>query len=435
MPVKLTVESQTLSFETDVIGIGRNPDNQIALPNDARLAPLHAIIRYVNGRWIVESRDGGPIRVGNGRPTQFAWLNPGDVIHLTESGPQLVFEASSIGSSVLASSIPVQPKIPAILVPPPIPSIPNHTGNRTKTNPVGSGVQPVLKPGMIVENPSQNKPLATLVIGAASFLILVIAGFMFWPPSTKVIVSNRDTLTENDSSLAVLTGSEQTPSSPLQAIQALEPAEFLVLVGIGDMKSVELPRPHVLGVGWLWDDRTVVTSIEIGEAINEVVEESRNAGTPRQGCIMQGETFEVVDIRFLNVCPEISILKLKDSTGLPLPVRKQISLVTSKEVQRQLHLKKSFTYLSYGKLIRPQGVKGSHPFPLCEYDIDECQIQDRKAQFLFEGPKQYLKPNDSESRLEPGGLIFDDSQRIVGMTLSDSSIAWTETLDRALNAR
>jgi hypothetical protein len=109
--------------------------------------------------------------------------------------------------------------------------------------------------------------------------------------------------------------------------------------------------------------------------------------------------------------------------------------VSSKEIQRQLHLKKTFTYISYAKLTRPPGVTGSHPFPLCEYDTDECQIKDRKAQFLFETGKHFLKPNDAELRLEPGGLIFDDSQKILGMTLSDSSIVWTETLERALDAR
>ena len=109
------------------------------------------------------------------------------------------------------------------------------------------------------------------------------------------------------------------------------------------------------------------------------------------------------------------MLKIKDPTGLP--ARKQTSLVNSEKIQRQLHLKKNFTYISYGKLTRSQGVKGNHTFPLCEYDIDECQIKDRKAQFLFEGGKHFLKPNDAELRLEPGGLIFDDSQKILGMTL------------------
>ena len=433
MPVKLIVERQTLSFETDAIGIGRDPDNQVALPNDVRLAPLHAIIRHVNGRWIVESRDGGPIRVGNGRPTQFAWLNPGDVIHLTESGPQLVFEPSSQESSAPVPLKPVQTTPRAFESPPHIPFIPDLSGNKTKSNPSGSGVQPVLKPAKAHENQPQNKSFAMAAIGAVSFLILAAAGLMFLTPRSRTVVSDVKPHVEIGTQSNISAQPEPSVPLPVPTVQALEPAEFLVLVGIGDMKSEDRPRPHVLGVGWLWDDRTAVTSREIGEAINEVVEESRNAGTPRQGCVIQGVGFEVVEVRFSNVCSEISMLKLKDSTGLP--PHKQISLVNSEKIQRQLHLKKAFTYISYGKLKRPQGVKGNHSFPLCEYDTDECQIKDCKAQFLFETGKHFLKPNDAESRFEPGGLIFDDSQKVLGMTLSDSSIIWTETLERALDAR
>ncbi len=433
MPVKLIVERQTLSFETDAIGIGRDPDNQVALPNDARLAPLHAVIRHVNGRWIVESREGGPIRVGNGRPTQFAWLNPGDVIHLTESGPQLVFEPTSNELSGTVPSKPAQATVPAFLSPPHIPFIPDISGNKAKTNPTDSDKQPVLKPAKAVDNPPPKTTLAMPVIGAISFLILVGAGWAFWTSRSQAVVSNPNTHADNDPPLPVMLQPEANVNLPVSSVQALEPAEFLVVVGIGNMKSDD--RPHVLGVGWLWDDRTAVTSREIGEAINEVVDESRNAGSPRQGCVIQGVAFEVVEVRFSNICPEISILKLKDSTGLPLPARKQISLVGSKEIQRQLHLKKTFTYISYGKLTRPPGVKGNHPFPLCEYDTDKCQIKDRKAQFLFETGKHFLKPGDAEPRLEAGGLIFDDGQKVSGMTLSDSSIVWAETLERALDAR
>ena len=269
MPVKLIVERQTLSFETDAIGIGRDPDNQVALPNDARLAPLHAVIRHVNGRWIVESRDGGPIRVGNGRPTQFAWLNPGDVIHLTESGPQLVFEPSSNESSVAASSKPLQATAPAFASPPHIPFIPDVSGNKAKTNPTVSVKQPVLKPVKAVENPPPNKTLAMLVIGAISFLILVGAGWALWPPRSQTVVSNQNTRADDAPALPDMRQPEPNVNLPAPTIQALEPAEFLVVVGIGNMKSDD--RPHVLGVGWLWDDRTAVTSREIGEAINEVV--------------------------------------------------------------------------------------------------------------------------------------------------------------------
>jgi len=108
MSVLLTIDGQMFRPETEVISIGRGPANQVSLPNDARLAAEQAVLRNVAGRWIVESRDGGLIRVGNGRPTQFAWLNPGDVIHLTDAGPAMVFTPQVQGASVpqVATSAP-----------------------------------------------------------------------------------------------------------------------------------------------------------------------------------------------------------------------------------------------------------------------------------------------------------------------------------------
>jgi hypothetical protein len=92
MPIQLTIERQTRKFDSGTVGIGRGPENQFSLPDDLRLAPSHAILKPINNRWIIESRDGGPVRIGSGRPVQFAWLNSGDVIQLTEAGPELVFE-------------------------------------------------------------------------------------------------------------------------------------------------------------------------------------------------------------------------------------------------------------------------------------------------------------------------------------------------------
>src|SRR5262249_9213487 len=84
-----------------------------SLPHDERLAPLQAILKCVAGRWIVEAQGGGAVRVGNGRPAQFAWINPGDVIHLTESGPVLVFEPGSAAASPSAPAPIGQPGLPA----------------------------------------------------------------------------------------------------------------------------------------------------------------------------------------------------------------------------------------------------------------------------------------------------------------------------------
>jgi len=92
MPVHIKIEGRSVRCNTEVISIGRAQTNQISLPNEPHLARVQAVLRRVSGRWIVESQSSRLIRVGNGRPIQLAWLNPGDVIHLTESGPALTFQ-------------------------------------------------------------------------------------------------------------------------------------------------------------------------------------------------------------------------------------------------------------------------------------------------------------------------------------------------------
>ena len=112
MAVLFTIDGQTVRCSAEVISIGRAPTNQISLPDDVRLASVHASFRQVAGRWIVEAKDGGPVRVGSGRPTQFAWLNPGDLIQLTEAGPSVVFVPETSNIVAAPSPIPATPRLP-----------------------------------------------------------------------------------------------------------------------------------------------------------------------------------------------------------------------------------------------------------------------------------------------------------------------------------
>ncbi|MBS0263708.1 MAG: hypothetical protein JSS02_17325 [Planctomycetes bacterium] len=107
MPTLLLINGQPQRFDAQEITIGRNPANTISLPHDTRLAANHAILKAVGGRWIVEAREGGPLRVGAGRPTRFAWVNPGDVIHLTDTGPELVLEPGSTAPAPAVTAAPL----------------------------------------------------------------------------------------------------------------------------------------------------------------------------------------------------------------------------------------------------------------------------------------------------------------------------------------
>lgn len=141
MAVVLTIDGKTMRCDGEIVAIGRSPSNQISLPDDQRLAPVQAVLRLVSGRWIIEARDGGPIRVGSGRPAQFAWLNSQDVIHLTEQGPQVTF----------ALETAERPPAPAG-VPAPVPAqvafmVPTHERLIAAANP-GFKTPPPIEPAM-----------------------------------------------------------------------------------------------------------------------------------------------------------------------------------------------------------------------------------------------------------------------------------------------
>jgi pSer/pThr/pTyr-binding forkhead associated (FHA) protein len=462
MLVKLTVDGRTLLFDIDAIGIGRDPDNQVALPDDSRLAPLHAVMRCVNGRWIIESKDGGPIRIGNGRPSRFAWLNPGDVIHLTETGPELLFEPSNVSLSPpgadrtkppisnagASATAPYVPFIPDLSTGP-VTSKPVTTSTVT-TNASANRSTPVASAPNAPDGNSGRPQLPWIAAGIGSVLLVIGigVGIVNWANGrsrTNDATDNSTASTETGRAdhaveAASLASPDETPvqgsaqsnvsaTVPKSSI-VVDPQEFLVLVAIGDMKSDD--RPHVLGVGWLWDDQTAVTSRVIGEAITQVVAETTREGSPRQGCVIQGLPFEVATVIQPDACPEISILKLKEPAELPQPAQQQWKKTNAAGIERLRARGKSPSYLSYAAFPRPQSVRGNHGFPLCEYDPETCRLQKMTPRLVYQPPQHFLNQDDSTTRIERGGLLIDDDSQIVGMVPLNSHILWTETLEKAL---
>lgn len=457
MPIKLIVERQTLCFNSEVIEIGRDPENQIALRDDLRLAPRHAVLRCVNGRWIVESRDGGLISVGSGRPTQFAWLNPGDVIHLTASGPELVFEpisdstlnspprsrgtpppskASAPGRDGFRSAV-LQEASPAVqravtfpaeasATTPPIPRIPAIHENESVPDLKTKKSDVTTTPDSVATTSNLTIWLGFMVSGAISLLLFVGLGLVIWPQQSP---SNDSSISESAAPIVLV----PTSVSPRAPSPTLDPREFLVLIGVGELTTDN--RPHVLGVGWLWDDQTAVASRDVGEAIREIVAESRIKRSPRQGCVIQGIAVEVGRIRFPDTCQDISILELKEPMGLRAPARQQWRRANSKYIERRRAIGESLAYVSYRQLPRSGLIKGTHRFPLTEYDPETCPLSTTEARFVFEQGKHFLKSNELNSILEYGGILVDGERRILGMTAPDSSLIWTEVLERAIDSR
>lgn len=114
MSIRLELDGQTVvEFEEENILLGSDPGCTIPFPAGNGLAPKHAVIRKIAGRWIVEVRGGDSIQIGDQPPSRMHWLNPGDVIRLTESGPFIQFEPPQKPAKPTRRSsaeIPVQPK-------------------------------------------------------------------------------------------------------------------------------------------------------------------------------------------------------------------------------------------------------------------------------------------------------------------------------------
>ncbi len=122
MAIVLGVSGKSpIEVDADPITIGSDPANTIAVTDDDRIKPRHAVIRRVAGRWLVEVREAEAIRVGNSELARVHWLNLGDVIRLVDNGPEITFQPSRTTPSTYAvPAVPVSAAPTAAQVRPPV---------------------------------------------------------------------------------------------------------------------------------------------------------------------------------------------------------------------------------------------------------------------------------------------------------------------------
>lgn len=94
-----TGDGRRVSIDAPAAKLGQSSECEIRL-TDARVLPVHATIRKVADRWVVEAAGDWCLQVGELAPARLCWLKPGDRVRLTESGPAIVFEPPN----------PVEPK-------------------------------------------------------------------------------------------------------------------------------------------------------------------------------------------------------------------------------------------------------------------------------------------------------------------------------------
>src|SRR4051812_7223583 len=115
MPISIQLpDGSRTTLEGDSFTLGIDPECQIVLPIVPGLERKHAEIKRIANRWLVQSLGDWFIQVGQSAPAHKCWLQPGDKIHLTPNGPEVLFDTPPKQSSVQQESAPR-------VLPPPLP--------------------------------------------------------------------------------------------------------------------------------------------------------------------------------------------------------------------------------------------------------------------------------------------------------------------------
>ncbi len=294
------------------------------------------------------------------------------------------------------------------------------------TAPTASGKVPVIATeSQLGMGPQSDRvKLLSRIGGGLVSLVLIVVVWGLWPRAPKKVT---------DDSTVVPTDLREKKPLEESPPQSVNPGELLVLVGIGNLASDDAAQ--VLGMGWLWNERTVVVPRKLGDVLSELIVALKRQGVLRQACVIQGTEIEVAEIHAPPGCPEISILRLKTPAYLLSPAREQWQRVDGNEIERLRALGKTFRHLSFARFPNAKAVRGLHGFPIHEYDPGIPAFTRReteKAVLEHLQRRHYLKSPDATKPLERGGLLLDEQQKIVGMSLPDLSVVWTEALQRAL---
>jgi hypothetical protein len=88
---------QRITVERDIATIGQDWSCDVVIGPSADIRPIHAtIMKIADGKWMIESPGDWLLRIGDGAPGRALWLKRGDVIDLSQSGPQIVFDLPTV---------------------------------------------------------------------------------------------------------------------------------------------------------------------------------------------------------------------------------------------------------------------------------------------------------------------------------------------------
>jgi hypothetical protein len=292
------LESRQMELAGEEIAIGRDAAATLSLAGDHRVQSRHAVLRRVATRWLIEAADGVTIRVGDGRPTKVAWLNAGDVIHLTEAGPTLTFcpngavPAPATAAPAVAAAAPekvsllddsgpirlAQPvpdnKSPAKLendafdIPPELLKDFDGSDESPRTPALSRADLAVPDPAATKPNPPPSDVKTVVLAMSAVVVLLGLLAISFWPRAKLESPSPPGFVTAPV--LAPVAPVDPAPKQPelpaVKPVAADKPPSAVYLVR---MSAPDQDQTFRLGAAWAIDKRRLATSGSIGLGVQQ----------------------------------------------------------------------------------------------------------------------------------------------------------------------
>lgn len=110
--LKLLLESgELVELTGSAITIGSKPGCHLVIENDRRIRDIHVTLRRIGDRWLAESTIPPQVSVDDLGPALWHWIQtPGQVLHLTPNGPDIVFQPT--GSAHVSAGSSQEPTRP-----------------------------------------------------------------------------------------------------------------------------------------------------------------------------------------------------------------------------------------------------------------------------------------------------------------------------------
>ncbi len=261
MSVVISLEARRIELTGGEIAIGRSPTAQVSLPSDVRLADTHAVLKLVAGRWLIEALGDQSIRVGEGRPSRMAWLNPGDVIYLTESGPKLTFESRGVPQIIAAPATPVVQSAAAQQILIPAVQLGPATSNRTA--PAANGAKGHVRVYWAVGT-------AAAIVLAAMIAAAVTPGQHDRRKKAVEMAAAETKPVPGASTFGDISSNPPPDKSAIVGAQSRSPAESVYLVLLS---APDRDQTYRLGMAWAMEKRRLVTSAAVAQGIQQLREQ------------------------------------------------------------------------------------------------------------------------------------------------------------------